>query len=75
MAQQVRPTITVDVPEGMTSDQLKKLVTTYVPKREKSKNRDKAKRKALTALIKAHQPEYDKFLAQFKKQFGVVDAS
>ena len=75
MAIENRPTITVAVPAGMTPDQLKKLVTTYIPKREKSRNRDKAKRKALTALIAAHQPEFNKLLAQFKKQLGVVDAS
>ncbi len=71
---QARPTLQVEVPEGMTPEQLKKLVTTYIPKREKSKARDKAKRKALAQLITNHKSEYDQLLARFKKQLGVTEA-
>lgn len=64
-------TVELEVPAGMTAEQLKNLVTSYIPKREKSKGRDKAKREAITTLVKTHQADYDRLLAAAKKKRGI----
>lgn len=68
-----KKSITFEVPEGMSPEQLQKLITSYIPKRAKSKARGKARRKAVETLVKKYEPEYKKLLAQFRKQFGVTE--
>ncbi|KKN02651.1 hypothetical protein LCGC14_1115610 [marine sediment metagenome] len=55
--------VQIEVPEGMTAEKLLLLVTSYEEKRVKNSARNTAKRKAVSALIKAHQVEYDKFVS------------
>jgi len=69
-----KKTITFEVPDGMTPEQLQNLVTAYIPKREKSKARGKARRKAVETLVKKYEPEYKQLLAKFRKQFGVTES-
>ncbi len=65
-------TIQVDVPDGMSAEQLQKLVATYVPHKLQQYKTGKAKREAVQALIKKHQLEYDAFLVVAKKKNGVT---
>jgi hypothetical protein len=60
------------VPEGMTPEQLSKIVASYQKKQVTQYAGGKAKREAVQALIKAHKPEYDALLAKTKKVHGVA---
>lgn len=68
-----KKSVTFEVPEGMTEEQLKNLITSYIPKRAKSKARGKARRKTIETLTKKYEPEYKQLLAKFRKQFGVTE--
>ena len=50
------------LPEGMTPEQFVQLVTSYQEKRVKGKARSAARKEAVKALIKNHEPEYNSLL-------------
>ena len=76
MPQQVAPTkgngqITLDIPEGMTAEQYRKVIGTFTQNREKGQKIARADGKALRALIKAHKPEFQKLRKEFWKEEGL----
>ena len=52
-----------DLPVGVSADDFPKLFSTFMKQRVSTAARDKAVRTATKKIIKAHQPEYDKYLA------------
>ena len=64
-------TIEMEVPEGMTPEQYKKMTQTMIDNREKGKLIARADGKALRALIKAHKPEFQANRIKFWKEEGL----
>jgi len=56
--------VEIEVPEGMDAAKLKNLIANYETKRVKNSAKNKARRNAMTKLIKAHQAEFDGYLKE-----------
>ena len=54
--------VQVEIPAGMSAEDLNKLFGTFLKQRVSGKARDKAKASAIKKLIAAHEEEYEKFL-------------
>ena len=66
-----KQTVEMEVPEGMSPEQYKKMVNTFNRNREKGQRIARADGKALRALIKAHKPEFHQFRVKFWKEEGL----
>lgn len=68
-------TVTLDVPEGMSPDQYKRMVNTFTQNRQKGQKIARADGKALRHLIKAHKPEFQAFRKEEWKKEGLDTAN
>ena len=57
--------VKINVPAGMTEEQVKDLFASFVKQRVETKARDKAVAQATKDLKAAHKAEYDALLAKY----------
>lgn len=63
--------VTLDVPEGMSSDQYRRMVNTFTVNHAKGQKIARADGKALRALIKTHKLEFQNLRRGFWKEEGL----
>lgn len=66
-----KTTVQMEVPEGMTPEQYKKVIDTWNKNREKGQKIARADGQALRALIKAHKPEFHQLRVKFWREEGL----
>ena len=66
-----RQVIEIEVPEGMTPEQYKKLTATFLGARDLGKKRDKAIQSAVKALKAKHQADWKTILSAELKKAGL----
>ena len=72
MAEQIKRTVEIEIPEGMSPEQYKKLAATFLNSREQGQKRDKAIQEATKALRKQYAPVYKTLLNTELKKVGLT---
>jgi len=63
----------IQLPPGVKASDVNKILAQHAKKQKKQKAGGKAKREAVSNLIKAHEAEYDTLLEKAKAKYGVTD--
>ena len=72
MAQEAtKETAQIEIPEGTSAEQVKKLIGTFFTARDQGQKRDKAIQEATKALRKRYAPEYKVILNTELKKAGL----